>query len=113
MGGTAETGIVSSEGHFDHVQHAFGHDGALLDQTAGRFINGHAHGRVIIGGAHDEIHLGHHAALIGPVMMRQGAARRLDTAHAFGRLLGGNDMEIRRSDLGIGGQFHPALRRIQ
>ena len=82
MGGTSKAGIVGAKCHLDHVQQSFGHL-AFLDQTRRGLVRGHLNRRIIIGRTDDEIRLGHDAALIGPVMVREGAARRLDNSNSF------------------------------
>ena len=93
MRGTAEAWVVSTEGHFDHIQQAF-IDIAILDQIISGLFDGHGDGGVVVGGADNQIDLGHHAPLIGPVMMGERATRCLDNAHAFGGGVGRDGMEI-------------------
>ncbi len=47
-------------------------------------VRGHLDRRIVVGGADDEIRLGHDAPLIGPVVMRESPTRRFDDANSFG-----------------------------
>ena len=47
------------------------------------FLIDMAIGRIVVGGADDQVDLGQDAALVGPVVMRERAARRFDTADPF------------------------------
>ena len=60
---------------------------AFLNEIRRRLVRGHLDRRVIVGGADDQICPGHNAALIGPVVMRESPARRLDNSNSFGRNL--------------------------
>ena len=68
---------------------------AIFYETRRRFVRGHLDRRVVVGGANDEIHFGNNAPFIGPVMMRERAARRFDDANSFGRNLSRLGVNIR------------------
>lgn len=84
MGRAAKARIVGLERPLHHVEQALCHL-PILDQAGRCFVRGHLDPRVVVGGADNEIRFGHDAPFIGPVMMRESAARRFDKAGPLGR----------------------------
>jgi hypothetical protein len=111
MGRAPKAWVVGSERHFHHVEQALGHF-SFLDEACRGLMRGHLDRRIVVGGAHDEIRLGHNAALIGPVVMGKSPARRFDNSDALGWSLRRPGVHVRRDDLWIRRQFHPALGRV-
>ena len=94
MSCTSKAWIVGTERHLHHVEQTFC-DLASLIRLARRLVSGHLDWRVVVGSADDEICPGHDAALIGPVMMRESAARGFDDANPFGWDLSWSRVNIR------------------
>ena len=69
MSGTPKAWVIGTERHLNHVEQPLGHI-PILDETRRRLLRGHLDRRVVVGGAHDEIRLGHAPQFIGPVVMR-------------------------------------------
>ena len=67
---------------------AFGDDRAFLDQALSGFLDRHADRGIVIGGADDQVDLGQTTALVGLVMVGEGAARRFDDPNALSRVFG-------------------------
>ena len=112
MSGTPKAWIIGTKSHLHHVKQTFIHD-AVFDETRRRLVRGHLDRGIVVGGANDEIHFGYKSPLIGPVMMRERAARRLNDADPLRWNLSRLRVNIRRSDLRVSHQLHPAFGGVQ
>ena len=106
MGGAPKAWIVGAKRHLDHVEQTLIHI-AIFNETRCSFMCGHLNWRVVVGGANDEINFGHNAPFIGPVVMRERAARCFDDADSFRWSLSRLGVNIRGCNLWVGHEFHP------
>lgn len=110
--GAAEARVIGAESHLDDVQEPVG-DVTLLDEVHGRLFHREVDGGVVVGRPDDQVGLLDDTPLVGLVMMIQGAPGRLDDADALVGSVAGDDTVIGPGDVGVGGQFHPALGRVE
>jgi len=88
-------------------------DHALPDHRLGGLAHGYGDGRVVVRRADDQVGLLDDAPLVGDAVVHQGAARRLDDAHALSRLLGRQIAHVRVGDVGVGAQLQQPLGRVE
>ena len=82
MGSTGQAGIIRSHRDFDLIQQRLGQFLAV-QITLRHLTNGFVHRLIVVGGGYDQIGLLDQAILVDTIMMKQGAAWRLNHTNTF------------------------------
>ena len=69
VSGAGQTGVIGPKGHLHQVQQSLADFFPFLYDSLSGLLKGHADGRVVVGGAHDEIGLLDDAIFVGDVMV--------------------------------------------
>ena len=87
MRGTAQAWIISPDGDFYGIEHAFLDRSLTRDHVVSNFANGLVHWLVVVGSRDDQIAHGDQVLLIHLIMMKQGASGGLQQANTLAATL--------------------------
>ena len=91
MGGAGEAGIEAADARLDPVEQGLRDGGRhRIGQDLPRDLqHGAVHGQVVLARGDDQVHAGDQALLVHPVVVEQGAPRRLAHPHRLMGIEGG------------------------